>query len=222
MENQILLDKIGDTKTQKLIDDCNKIYKENFTKQFPKYFDNNFTKACSLVCVTEKNEIKSIGMSCLNDLLLDNWGNFLNGFMGGNSSAQQLRQTSGTFRTVGMWGGAQSLWNSTSVGSTGSSISVGTGTTPATRQDFVLETSVLGLGMGNGGYNSGLAKIDIPAQNISTIAFSLSETGLFGVWAHSTPPATVGSFMLSRDNISPVASVIIGNTVSVDYTLLLS
>ena len=218
----MLLEKIGDTKNQKLIDDCYKIYKEKFIKQFPNYFDNNFTKACSLVSVTEKNEIKSIGMSCMNDLLLDNWGNFLNGFMGGSGSAQQLRQTSGTFRTVGMWGGAQSLWNSTSVGGTGTSISVGDGITPATRQDFVLTSSRLGLGMGNGGYNSGLGKIDIPAQNISTISFSLSETGLFGVWAHSTPPASVGSFMLSHDNISPVVSVIIGQTVSVDYSLILS
>jgi len=222
MENQILLEKIGETKNQKLIDDCYKIYKENFRKEFPNYFESNHSKSLSIVTTTENFEIKSIGMSCLNDLLLDNWGNFLNGFMGGNSSAQSLKITTGQTRAVGMWGTGQSNWNSVSVGSTGSSISVGSGTTPAVRSDIVLETSVLGLSMGNGGWNSGLAKIDIPASNNSVSSFTLSETGLFGVWAHSTPPASVGSFMLSHDNISPVVSVIVGQNVNVDYQLLLS
>jgi len=117
-----------------------------------------------------------------------------------------------------MWGGGQ-VFNDTS-SLVGSQISVGTGITPATRQDVIIEAGQIVLISGNGGYNSGLGKIDIPASLISGSNFSLSETGLFGVWRVSgfqTLP-----FLLSRDNIAPVVSVSIAQTINVDYQLLLS
>jgi len=219
MENQILLDKIGDTKSKNVIDDCYKIYKENFQKQFPKYFETNHTKLCSLVTATDKDEIKSIGMSCINDLLTDNYGLWLNAIMGGIGVNITLRETGNQFRTVRMWSGGDT-YNTTNQGSVGTAIQVGTGTTPATRQDFIIENLALSLISGNGGYNSGLGKIDIPANNVATANFQLSETTLLGVWIAFA--IGVKSFLLARDNISPVVSVVVSNTVNVDYALILS
>jgi len=221
MENQILLEKVGETKTQKLIDDCYKIYKEKFQKQFPDFLEKNHTKICSVVSVTEKDEVKGIGMSCLNDLLLDNWGIFFNAFMGGTGSDITLTRIGGATNQLRMWGAGGS-WNTTNAGALGSEIKVGTGVTPATRQNFNIEAGSLGLNMGNGGFNSGLGKVDIPANLVSLSSFSLSETGLFGRWIFNPTAPLIDSFMLSRDNISPVVSVIIGQTINVDYQLLLS
>lgn len=220
MENQILLEKVGETKTQKLVDDCYKIYKEKLQNQFPDFLEKNHTKICSVVSVTEKDEVKGIGMSCLNDLLLDNYGKFFNSFMGGFGGSISMQIIGNQNRTVIMWGSG-ACWNTTNAGAIGSSIKVGTGTTPATRQDFKIEAGSVNLTSGNGGYNAGLGKVDIPANKVSTSSFSLAETGLHGVWTHSPAPQ-VDEFMISRDNISPVVSVIIGQTINVDYQLLLS
>jgi len=219
MENQILLEKIGDTKNKNLIDDCYKIYKENLNKQFPDYFDKNISKMCSLVTITEKEEIKSIGMSCLNDLLSDNWGLWLNAILGGVTVNISLRDDSNNLETLRMWSGGDTF-NTTNIGAVGSEIRVGTGTTPPTRQDFNIETFEQTITSGNGGYNSGLGKIDIPASIVSITSFSLSETALFGHWHNFG--FSPDDYLLSRDIISPVASVIIGQTINVDYNLLLS
>ncbi len=219
MENQILLEKVGNTKNKKLIDDCYKIYKEKLFKQYPEYFETNHSKMVSLVTTTENFEIKSIGMSCLNDLLTDNWGKFLNGFMGGITSVN-LKIISGLDKDFLMWGSG-STWNNRQAGAVGSLIQVGSGTVTATRQDFALANFVASLSSGVGGWNSGLGKIDIPANAIATSSFTISETGLFGVWVHSPAPA-VDNVLLSRDNISPVVNVISAQSINVDYQMLLN
>jgi len=217
----MLQELIGETKTPKLIDDCYKIYKENLYKKFPQYFEKQNTKMFSLVSITEKNEIKGIGMSKVDDLLLDNWGIFLNGFIGGTGSDITLTRSGGATNQLRLWGAGGSF-NTTNAGALGSRIAVGTGVTPATRQDFNIEAGTLNLISGNGGYNSGLGKVDIPANLVSTSSFLLSETGLFGVWIFNPTSPLIDSFMLSRDNISPAVSVIIGQSINVDYQLLLS
>jgi len=221
MENQILLSKIGQTKSQKLIDDCYKIYKENFDKEYPEFFDNTKTKMMSLVTVTEKNEIMGIGMSKLNDLLTDNWGNIFGSIVDCFSQGFAITDEQGLVRGGRVYGLQTACIFTTNFGGVGSLIKVGTGITPPTRQDFELTTVEQTLTSGNGGWQSGLGKIDIPASGTAGSGFIISETGLFGAWANFNTNL-VKNFLIAHDLISPTVSVIVGQSINVDYNMLLS
>ncbi len=220
MENQQLLEKIGQTKTDRLISECENIYKETFAEKFPKYFyRNNTVKSFSIVTVTENKEVKSIGMSKVEDLLTDNFGKWFGGFIYPTNDFQMIDE-SAVSRTMEMWG--TSTWNiNNGGGDVGTRIKVGHGTTPATRQDIAMENFDQELNSSDGGWNSGLGQVDVPATVPSDFADNISEVGLFGSWFTKTP-SFVSNFMLSHDNISPVVPVIIGQTINVDYKLLLS
>ena len=220
MENQMLLEKIGETKTDKIIRECENIYKETFSKQFPNYFLNkNTVKSFAIVTTTENKEIKNIGMSKVEDLLTDNFGRWFGGFIYPTSIIVMNDQTN-TPHDILMWGG--STWNiNNGGGSTGTRIMVGHGTTPATRQDVDMENFDQELNSNDGGWNSSLGQVDVPATIPSDFANNISEVGLFGAWFASSPSG-VFNFMISHDNISPVVPVIIGQTINVDYKLLLS
>lgn len=223
IENEILLDKVGQTKTKQTIDDCYKIYKEKLDKKYPEYFVKNSSKMCSLVTATENNEIKGIGMSTLNDLLLDNWGLILGGILDGTSrnNITLIDETGiGSFQ-FRVWGTQAQIMFTTNSGAVGSQIKVGTGVTPATRQDFRMQTLFATLVSGNGGYNSGLGKIDIPATAIAGSSAIISETGLFGRWK-AWAFLVIKTLMIAHDNISPTVSVINGQSINVDYELILS
>jgi hypothetical protein len=219
MENQLLLEKIGQTKTDRLIRECENIYKENFAEKFPNYFENkNTLKSFSIVTITENKEVKSIGMSKVEDLLTDNFGKWFGAFIYPTSPIT-MEDDSSTNRTVTMWA-TGGTWNSVNIGgAVGTQVEVGTGTNVATRQDVALQNPQQILNSSDGGWNSSLGQVDIPATIPSTFSGNISEVGLFGVWAFS---GGVGRFLLSRDNISPVVSVIIGQSINVDYKLLLS
>jgi len=225
IENENVLDHIGKTKTNNLLDEISKEYKENFVKSFPKYHE--LTKTFSIVSITEKEEIKQIGISCQNDLMTDMWGEMLQAILGGrNSTANTHKDTGGTLKGIFVYNNTD-FFNSVSSGATGTRISIGKGLTPATRQDFKLE-SAFGVAPENqfvntldGVYNSGLGKITIPMTSFASGGSgAISETVLVGVWTASDP--LVVNFILSRDNISPVVNFITGQTINVDYIMLLS
>jgi hypothetical protein len=220
MENQILLEKIGETKTNNLIQDVSNIFKENLLKQYPDYFLNkNILKSLAILTTTDKNEIKNIGMSCLNDLLTDNFGSWFGGFIY-PTSIIVMKDQSSVDHDILMWGGG--TWNiNNGGGDTGTRIMVGSGTATATRQDIDMTNFEQELNSGDGGWNSSLGQVDAPATIPSTVASNLSEVGLFGSW-FAQSPSGVFNFMLSHDNISPVVPVIIGQTINVDYKIFLS
>jgi len=215
------LENIGKTQTRKLLDDIQENWKEIFLKKYPNYFESNYAKACSLVTITENKEIKSIGISKINDLLLDNFGRFLGGLL----SATNFSNTDeASVSRVFAW----TNWNDTDVNlpqSKGSSIQIGKGTTPATRQDvkledpFVTAPESLKKATSNGGYNSGLGKVDFSSVIIAGGAGAISET----VWFMAMHTSNFGQTNAwSRDLISPVANFIIGQTINVNYSLFWS
>jgi len=211
----MLQDLVGQTKSSKVLQECVDIYLEKFHKKFPNYFVTNLTKCISLVSITENNEIKKIGMSKVEDLLCDQFGIWF-GALVFPTTPINLKDSSGVVQVVNTWtsGGT---WNST--GSIGTLIEVGKGATAPTRQDFVIENLLQVLTSGNGGYNSGLGTVDIPATILSNFTDTITETTWNGVW---TSNAGVKQFLLSHDLISPSLSVLSGQTINVDYKLLLS
>jgi len=221
MEQLFAKDFIGKTKTQKIIDQVEQNYKELFMKKYPNYFETNHSKMCSIVTALEKNEIKYIGMSKIDDLLSDNWGLFFSALFNPIGSLGGFFKDIGGAETFNFYTTttASEVFNTTDV-SIGSVVRVGSGITPATRQDINIETLLQQLTSGNGGYNSGLGKIDIPATATATFTNSISETALFGQWRAVSAPAR--QYLISRDLISPVVPVSSGQTINVDYQLLLS
>jgi len=212
---------LGETKSQKIIDDVFHIYKEDFAKQFPNYFENNHSKLFALVSSVKDGEIKSLGMSKVDDLLTDNWGNFLGALLNGNRFAP-MNDVGGSPRTPSIYSISDSLFNQTGNGAVGTSISVGNGSTPPTRADINIESSLQGIGCGDGGWNSGLGKIDIPASAVSSFTNSISEVCLFATWFQNTPAIGRFTFLLARDIISPVVAVNSGEVINVDYEMLLN
>ena len=205
--------------SQKLIDECHKIYKDNFQKEFPEYFEHNYTKVASVITILENNEIKQIGMSKINDLLTDNYGIWFGQFIFPTVNFNMIDINS-VNRAVRSWStsGASSVWNQTVV-VVGTLIKVGSGLANATRQDVNLQALLQQLLSGNGGYNSGLGKVDIPATIASSFDGTINEVGLFGRWNVNGFGAQ--QFLISRDNVSSVA-VTIGQTINVDYQIILS
>jgi len=212
---------IGQTKSKKILDEVHGIYQEEFYKQFPEYFAHNYTKSFALVTILEKKEIKKIGMSKIDDLLLDNWANFFKAIISNEAKANMFT-TGNVLKTPSIFSSSLAKYGQTGNGAVGTSVSVGTGLTTPQRNDFNMETATQGLISGDGGWNSGLGKVDIPSSVLSNQIQSISEVGLFGIWFHNTPNIGVATFMLSHDLISPVVPVIIGETINVDYEMLFS
>lgn len=225
MENSQLLEHIGKTKTQKLQDEITKEYFEIFEKKFPSYSENH--KMNSLVTVTKEKEIRSIGMSCINDLINDNWGKMLSSLIAGDefiappnvdiggttNNALFVYRTSGSFNMTD------------TAGAVGSNIAIGQGLTPAARTDFDIETdfaigpeSILNP-TGNGGWSSVLGQVQIPWQIISLGSGTITETGLFGQWG-TLSPVEIQQYLLSHDNISPGVAFVGGQSVNVDYSMV--
>jgi hypothetical protein len=221
----MLQELVGETKSQKLIDDCYKIYKENFIKKYPDYFEKNHTKLCSIVTTLENNEVKNIGMSVIDDLLTDNYAEWFGSMFACDSNNKNLTEEDGLVDILRFYTTTDNFkFNqvNSGLGGVGTRVKIGTGITPATRQDFKVETFLANLNSGNGGYNSGLGKIDIPATLTSTFTDTISEVGLYGVWFSATPIGRIGEYLLSHDIINPVVPVLNGQIINVDYQLLLS
>lgn len=224
-----LIDYIGKTKSQTLIDEIQATYKENFIKKFPDYFEKSYIKSSSIISITQpkETEIKDIGMSCLNDLLVDNYGNMLSGLLGGQAPSVNMKDTGGTDRAITIVGQQGTFTDTDPVGTAtvGSKIQVGKGLTPVARTDFNIETPFTGgipsasVFTGQGGYNLA-GKVTVSAVLSPTSqSGSISEACLFNWFNHVV---TSRFFMMAHDNISPAVGFIIGQAINVDYQIILS
>lgn len=219
----MLQELVGKTKNQNLVDEAYQIYKESFVKEFPEYFEKNHSKMCSIVTALENNEIKNIGMSKLDDLLLDNYGYWFGALWNPQTLTPDAKWENGALSTIMGWSSAIGVkWNMNDPPlAVGSLIKVGTGLTPAQRSDYKLETNKQTLSSSDGAWNSGLGKIDIAGSITADFSDSISEVGLFGRWGEKNL-GNVNSLLIAHDNISPVIPVIIGQTINVDYQLILN
>ncbi len=225
MENSQLLEYIGETKTKKLQDSITKEYFELFHKKFPAYNENH--KMNSLVTVTDKKEIKSIGMSCINDLINDNWGKMIKALISGDLAVipPAVDRQNTTNNALIVYRTTDQFNSTNTAGLVGSVIQAGSGSTPATRQDFNIETALIGLPQatfnptGDGSWSSGLGQILIPSQIVAGQGGTIRETVLFGNWA-TISPVENQQYCISRDLISPIVNFVIGQTINIDYTMV--
>jgi len=223
LENLQVLQYIGKTKTEKLLMEIGTEYQELFRKRFPNYQENYPSQALSIVSILEKGEIKQIGMSCVNDLILENFGKFLRNLWSGSTSLFNMIDNAGVSRgNLSVFGNNDNtLLNLLGNGSgqtLGSLGQIGSGIATAQRTDFKIQTPI-GVGdvsTTNGGYNSGLGRVTVSFQFGLSGSGNIAEAGLFGRW-YSQDGTNERTFMIAHDNISPIVPFVDGETANVDY-----
>jgi len=85
-----------------------------------------------------------------------------------------------------------------------------------------MDNNRISLVCSDGGWNSGLGRVQIPAQIISTLNFTIFELGLVFTWFSDSAGLTARNSLHSRDLLQSGVSVIIGQTIDVNYQILLS
>jgi hypothetical protein len=214
IENLELLEHKGKTKTKNFVNDIQSEYIETYNKKYPA--TSEIMKCYTLVTVIDENEIKEIGMSCMNDLLLDNWHVVLGVYFGRSAQSRFVTLENGSSTNTL----AERMTN-ISDGAVGSVMQFGSGVVPALRSNFKLQTKLQQFNNDNGGWISGLGKVQIGANTVSAFNDNLAETGLFGRWT----PEPIGSpqnIMIAHDNISPVVPILMGSQINIDYSMVFS
>jgi len=226
MENSQILEHIGKTKTQKLIDEIHSEYFELKSKKFP-VSKNEINDTCLVTAIDDK-EIKSIGMSCINDLLLDNFGYFFQGAFLRFASALPLVADSGLVETADFIGfpAFSARYNANSSVTIGTRFQVGMGLTPALRSDFKIETPFVSAPESNitntglGVYTAGLSRVNVagvisPTGDVGVI----SEFVMFAKWQEFPAQSQTRNYALSRINISPLVPFGLAQAINIDYAI---
>jgi len=225
MENEVLKEYIGETKTKKLIDEIQSVY---FQKK--KHIFANSKQPLSencLVTALRDGEIKSIGMSCINDLLLDNFCQFWVGAFQ-RANERTLVQVSGVNEQVRFIGNPPftARYNANNSVSLGTLFQVGSGATPPVRGNFNIDTAFPSAPEANrkstgiGVYTVGLSRVNVAGFiSPTTDAGTINEFVMFAQWQKFPQQSQTRIFALSRDIISPAVSFSALDTINIDYAI---
>lgn len=177
----------------------------------------------SSVLISNPNErIKGIAISNPNNLITDQFGTWLAGFLRqpvGAAASVSMTETGGVTKTINVWHSTTNF-NDT-INARGSRVQVGSGSTAATRADYDVETA-FGTApesspfvTGAGSYAAGAIGVSgsISAGGAGTIA----ETCLFGYIGDDT--ATVFDFLYFHDILGSTEAFVAAQTITVAYTI---
>ena len=234
MINQYLLDYVGKTATEKILNDAKKFVLENKVKELG---FNPRPNLISLVHTEDKKKILSIGASIPNDLITDQFGILLAQlFRTPSTTAQQvisLKGTDGVTNTFKpYWFGDVNAGNTDwagmlvqLAGGVSSGIQIGQGTTLAARTDFDIETPFANGGLEDSRfgiqvpiYNIALSRCNFSNSIISTGAGSITETALLNIYMRDLP-RSIKTLCMARDNISPSVDFVAAQSIFVEYVL---
>jgi len=226
IKNQYLLDFIGKTKTEKLVNDFHKYLLEEKIKTLG--FNPRISESC-LIIVSENKEIKSLGGSKPSDLLVNNFGNWLAGMhraRGGGTSTFTIKDTGSVDRILNFYEPTDQQFTAggnSNVVSVGNEIQVGQGTTTPLRADIDIETAFSNGGAEDSPVNTGIGsyvpsstQVRVPTTIAPTAgAGSISETVLIAKWYQTTNIQR--KLILAHDAISPTVSFISAQSIFVEY-----
>jgi len=228
MENSQLLEYIGETKTRNLKDEIQKEYHELVRKQFPD--KANFVRSNSLISVTDVNEteIKSIGMSCIDDLFLNNWLTIMSFLLGGQGGFIAMPQSGGIGINTRIANSLGNKINNYTAGDVGYGVRLGSGSAPPAMNNFNVEIGLTSgvpengtVRSGDSVYSVGLSKITMPTLISPTFgAGTITESVLFGLWSKASP-ASINAYPVARDLISPSVNYVATQSIDVEYTILI-
>jgi len=222
IQNSQLLEYIGETKTKNLMEKITKEYFEIKEKTFP---DPKYDiSSMSIVTVNDidETEIKGIGMSCVDDLLVENFLIWLHGIMRGtgdfamietDTQVKQVRFSGGSFR-----------WNFANAnGNIGTRIQVGQGVITPNFSDVRLDTifgnspESLALGTTDGFYSVGLTQAKCSRIFSPTGGSGAVSESAFIISCKATNDGII-QLMFAHDSISPVVNFLVGQSINVEYT----
>ena len=177
------------------------------------------------VIISENDIIQAITQSRPNNLILDQFGKWLAGWLRAPVVADgsvSIKDTGGTARNIQLWSGTTtaSVFNIDTGDKLGSLIQVGAGTTAAARDDVNIETAFgtapedTLFDTGSGSYAAGAVSVSgaISAGGAGTIA----EVGLFAAW---TLNITLYNFMLFHDILASTEAFVAAQTITAAYTI---
>jgi len=228
-ENDLLNSLIGKSFNQKNKFEAEKILNEIHSKAQDRSIDKK-----ALCFVLDKKEIMGLGGSTLlkdkngkiiSNLILDQFGILLAGMFKGGTLEKSvvINDINNNASTLFVNSAASIKFNQRNDITV--LFQVGSGSTPATRQDFFIET-IFGTAPEQSGFataipiwNSGLGNFKNIGSIIAGGAGTINETILRPNWLDSS--SVFRSFTLFRDIISPAVPFIAGQTIAVEYTVQL-
>jgi len=230
--NDSLNSLIGKSFNQKSKFEANKILDEIHSKA-----ESRLIAKSALCYVLDKNEIKGVGGSTMlkdkngkiiSNLILDQFGLLMSKIFATLTTGNQLVTINNTIN-VGVPINARALtsnvWNITSGGAVGTTLFVGSGSTPPARTDFTLATPFVIAPENNVFasnfpiWNSGLGNCKNVGSIIAGGSGTINESALIQTWR--TGASGLSTFALFRDIISPAQSFIAGQSIALEYTVQL-
>jgi len=225
--NDLLLEFIGKTKNNKTSYELLKLLSQN--RKHCSIFD----QPMNIIDITNPfdNEILGIGASIPNDLILDNFGIMLNGYIGLASGAN-MTDIGGTIRALISKGSGDTVWNNcfqdNNVPTADVSLPIGTqfklgdGSVVA-RSDFDVDSPLPDAPENalqntiDGGWNSGLGRVTTSrAFPSATGSGTISEIGLYTVMSKLFLAPNTFSFMITHDLVTPNLSYSAGQIINVE------
>ena len=165
------------------------------------------------------------GKSKPNNLILDNFGTWLAGFIravGAGSTTVSLVDSAGATQSVALIG-STSQFNNTSLGSVGTKFQAGSGSTTPARADYAITTAFATepeksmFDTGTGSYAVGA--ISVSGSITAGGSGRINEVGLFMcLYAVGAPNKY---FMLFHDLISPGVDFVAAQIITVSYSITL-
>ena len=227
IQNQQILQYIGETKTKKLVENIQKEYFEILRKKFPEKSNPIENLQCNCLVIThEKNddEIKGIGISCIDDLINDNFANFFGAILS-RLGSKNLIDNANVSRSLLIYGQNDTFGDTngaSGVHSLGCQFAIGSGTTIPARTDFEVESIIQAVfsPSGNAGYNSVSGQISITGASAVLIGSgSIGNAVMYGRWFSV---GVTRLFVISHDLISPVVNFVNGQVATIEYTYTLN
>lgn len=221
ISNRWLTELKGKSYNSKTMLDADRYMKEQI-KSFYGGHIPSFKESATIVC-HDKGEIKGIGASCVDDLILDNFGKLLAGLIRSpvtGASSITMTNESNLVKTINVWNTVAPAFNV--VGNNiGTYTKMGSGATAPARTDYKIETNLLTApesgyqNTGNGGWNSALGKMTTANTIISGGSGTVKESGLVGIYADNA--SVVTGFLLAHDAITPNVDFVIAQNLTCQY-----
>jgi len=203
--------------------DINEIIRESIKLRAP------FQHFATVMIQEPDGIIKGIGQSKRNNLILDSFGQVLAALMRApingitNINLDDITDTARACTIMEEAAGSNSFIGSAAARIVGTVMRCGSGVTPAVRTNFEIETPLAVapedaiFPTGNGSYAAG--SVGCSGTIVAGGAGTINEVGMYGQWVYAGP--TLGWFMLFHDILVAGEAYVLGETITVTYTLAL-
>lgn len=197
---------------------------ENAQKDF-KETENRLVGRFEVLAVDKNGKILGRGKSPIQDLFVNNFGNWLGSLLlltpSGTNLSVSLTDTGNVARTLYMWGvTAASMFNYPGTGTTGLFLGVGSGVSAPARTDYKLQTQLgswTGAANGTNLYNASTYQIVTTSSILISAGGTVNEAAAAFVFNDSG--GVLRTIMVAHDAISPAVVIPAGASAVPTWTV---